>query len=176
MFTRYSDIDVPKNYSGNRFKKSSFEDTTMKTHESEMQSATNTSVSPTFNERYNHIDYQTNKFQIQNKANDVNNEIYRNVNEQDYFATSNDNNNILEEKQVSCRFNDSNKDSATGFGSIIDYLKDIKSDDLLIILIIILLASDKSTSNNDIIILLALLLTSKWVCIFYITCLNILSW
>ena len=50
MFTRYSDINIPNNYSGNRFKKTTIEDTTMKIHESELKSEIKTSVSPTYNE------------------------------------------------------------------------------------------------------------------------------
>ena len=50
MFTRYSGIDVPNNYSGNRFKKTIIEDTTMKIHENEVKSEIKTSVSPTYND------------------------------------------------------------------------------------------------------------------------------
>ena len=162
MFTRYSEIDIPKNYSGNRFKKTSFEDTTMKTHENEMQSATNTSVSPTFKERFNHNDYHANKFyQTEDNTETVSNEINQSINEQNSLIVDDKDNSFLEEKQVNYSTNNSNIDSKLGINSIFDYLKDVKSDDLLIILLIILLASDKSSSNNDVIILLALLLTSK---------------
>ena len=159
MFTRYSDIDIPKNYSGSRFKKTSFEDTTMKTHENEMQSATNTSVSPTFKERFSHSDYHANKlYQLEDNTEAISKEINPSVNKQNPLLVEES---FLEEKQVNYSTNNSNIDSKLGINSIFDYLKDVKSDDLLIILLIILLASDKSSSNNDIIILLALLLTSK---------------
>ncbi|MBQ7788337.1 MAG: hypothetical protein IJ398_01635 [Clostridia bacterium] len=47
MFTRYKGIDIPKNYSGNRFRVPI--ETEMKTHSGEIISASRTSVSPSFN-------------------------------------------------------------------------------------------------------------------------------
>ncbi len=47
MFTRYKGIDIPKNYSGNRFKMPI--ETEMKTHSGEILGASRTSVSPSFN-------------------------------------------------------------------------------------------------------------------------------
>lgn len=162
MFTRYSDIDIPKNYSGNRFRKSQYEDTTMKTHENEMQGAINTSVSPTFKDRLNHSDYPANKlYQSHHNIDIVSDDINQPVNEQNSLMSDTNDSSLSEEAHLNYSINDSKNNSQLGISSILDYIKDIKSDDLLIILLIILLASDKASSNNDIIILLALLLTSK---------------
>lgn len=52
MFTRYSDIEVPKNYSGNRFGRNRVEDTTTKKHVMQPQStASSITLSPSFEEK-----------------------------------------------------------------------------------------------------------------------------
>ena len=52
MFTRYSDIEVPKNYSGNRFGRSRIDNTTTKTHTMQPQGAASSiTLSPSFEEK-----------------------------------------------------------------------------------------------------------------------------
>ncbi len=159
MFTRYSNIEIPKNYSGNRFKKTIIEDTTMKTHENEMQGAIKSSVSPTYSEHLyqNELDNSD----ISNHSDAVDNNISKE--EDDRNIIENDINEDTENNQGDeCANCDLEKEkSKLSLAPIFDYLRDIKSDDMLLILLIIILASDRSAQNNDIIMLLALLLTSK---------------
>lgn len=57
MFTRYSDIEVPKNYSGNRFGRNRVEDTTTKKHVMQPQStASSITLSPSFEEKISPAD------------------------------------------------------------------------------------------------------------------------
>ena len=153
MFTRYSGIDVPNNYSGNRFKKTIIEDTTMKIHENEVRSEIKTSVSPTYNDwvysNNSNSTYDNTSKTIQEcKMCDIDsneNELYENI-ENEEISTN------TQSKVLS-------KEENHNLEQIKNYLKSIKTDDLILILMIIFLASDKGTANNDIIILLALLLT-----------------
>lgn len=52
MFTRYSDIEIPENYGGNRFGRAKSEDTTTKMHIMQPQStASSITLSPSFSEK-----------------------------------------------------------------------------------------------------------------------------
>lgn len=150
MFTRYSDIDIPKNYSGSRFKMSQIEDTTMKVHSSDMQGAVKSSVSPTYNEHLNQFIPQD-SYNYSQKSEEIANNVNEVMNEDNY--PENELTTFPQEDKIA----ENNRSLLPTF----DFLKNINSDDLLIILLIIVLASDKSALNNDIIIILALLLTSK---------------
>ena len=150
MFTRYSDIDIPKNYSGSRFKMSQIEDTTMKVHSSDMQGAVKSSVSPTYNEHLNQFIPQD-SYNYSQKSEEIANNVNEVMNEDNY--SENELTTFPQEDKIA----ENNRSLLPTF----DFLKNINSDDLLIILLIIVLASDKSALNNDIIIILALLLTSK---------------
>ncbi|MBQ4510444.1 MAG: hypothetical protein II984_06935 [Clostridia bacterium] len=152
MFTRYSNIEIPKNYSGNRFKKTIIEDTTMKTHENDMQGAVKSSVSPTYSEHLYQNEVDSSNISNDNDAFEFQND----VTEQELEI-----NDDIAEGQDSEIANHNTEKSKSSIVPFLDYFKDIKSDDLLLILLIIFLASDKSSHNNDIIMLLALLLTSK---------------
>lgn len=56
MFTRYSDIEVPKNYGGNRFGRNRIEDTTTKTHTMQPQGAASSiTLSPSFEEKISSV-------------------------------------------------------------------------------------------------------------------------
>ncbi len=66
MFTRYKGIDIPKNYSGNRFRAPI--ETEMKTHSGEIISASRTSVSPSFN---NGISSFQDKDEVENEGKNI---------------------------------------------------------------------------------------------------------
>lgn len=140
MFTRYSGVDVPQNYSGNRFRKKTIEDTETKVHSSTL-GATKSSISPSFEKQLNQ------QFDEESDFQDTENSI--------------ENNEYILDESNSCERNDSNTSNNNVFkelSSFSNYFKNIKNDDLLLIALIIFLASDKGASNNDIIILLSLLL------------------
>ena len=154
MYTRYSGVDVPQNYSGNRFRKKIIEDTETKVHSSITPGAVKSSVSPSFesqikndqiyqNNDENSLDYsETLDDVVEND--DFNESAYQSNNEpKDKGNDKIVNKSILNELNLS---------------PIAEYLKSIRGEDLLLIALIIFLASDKNISNNDIIILLALLL------------------
>lgn len=160
MFTRYSGVDVPQNYSGNRFRKRSIENTEMKVHTNQTQGATKSSVSPTFENQSNNNDYTEEIIEPDT------NEIVEPINEK--IPTSVDENEDITETDVELSVQENeHSDSKPAFKGLLsdlnlspftEYLKNIKNDDLLLIALIIFLASDKNVGNNDIIILLALLL------------------
>ena len=149
MFTRYSGIDIPNNYSGNRFKKTIIEDTTMKIHENEIINDIKTSVSPSYNQWL----YSNNNF-IENSTNE---------NHDDDLEISKEEKSYENDKNQTLLNNTSEKNLLNEEDNIIDqiknYLKNIKTDDLILILLIIFLASDKNSNNNDMILILAILLT-----------------
>ena len=143
MFTRYSEVNIPENYSGNRFRGITAEDTSTKVHKNEVYEASTSSVSPTFNTHINmqnshaeHNDIELKSLEIEdNRAQDDSEAM---------VSLQNDNTekrNIFQE--------------LTPFSK---YLSKINGEDLLLIALIIFLSSDKNRSNNDVIILLALLL------------------
>lgn len=156
MYTRYSGVDVPQNYSGSRFRKKIIEETEMKVHTSTAQGAVKSSVSPTFESQIkgehlpitvseNDSDYSETVEDV--AENDASGEEYTSL---QYEVTKE--NDDREQNIGRSILNDLN------LSSITEYLKSIKGEDLLLIALIIFLASDKDVSNNDIIILLALLL------------------
>ena len=153
MFTRYSGIDVPNNYSGNRFKKTIIEDTTMKIHENEVKSDIKTSVSPTYNDWL----YSNND---KSSFNDTS-EITQEYNTFDEDLNKNESYENSENEKISSNIQAKEllKEENHNLERIKNYLKSIKTDDLILILMIIFLTSDKNADNNDVIILLALLLT-----------------
>lgn len=164
MFTRYSNIEIPQNYSGNRFKKNPIEDTTMKIHESEIKNEIKTSVSPTYNdwiytknspsfsqitntspkENIN-LDIQNDNIHLEKTPNETTNKDNSQL-----FNTDFNDDSLAENKVASKKYD---------FTQILNHLKRIKNDDLLLVILIIFLASDKNIANNEVIILLALLLT-----------------
>ncbi len=151
MFTRYTGVDIPQNYSGNRFRKDLYEDTEMKVHSSSTEGAVKSSVSPSFEQRLN---YQSN---VMKKD-----ETIENATENDIFYQDEEENNKEQPHNDSEQEKNDNiqhsKSILKELSPFSEYLKNIKSDDLLLIALIIFLASEKNGSNGDVIILLALLL------------------
>lgn len=134
MFTRYSNIDIPQNYSGSRFNKQVIEDTETKIHSTPIQGATKSSVSPTF-------EYNKAIIAEEEKIDEVS------VPVEDDISSIEENAN-----------NDNKDNSLSVLSQFTDYFKRINSDDLLLIALIIFLLNDHNMNNNDIIIILSLML------------------
>ena len=141
MFTKYNGLEIPKNYSGNRFK--ALSETEMKTHKvthSEiLQGATKSSVSPKFQE----VIDQT----VNNIADVEDIEPVPEQEDEESYSPPN-----KEERALTVT------DEASPDLSLTALLDKIRKDDLLLIALIILFASDSSMSNYDTVIILALLL------------------
>lgn len=147
MFTRYSDIEIPQNYSGSRFSKQFAEDTTTKIHTSTIQGASKSSVSPSFEmsrlgEAYQAPEADDNVEYFNDEA------IFDDISDED--------NNEFTASSVNKDENHS--EISESLSQITGYLKRLKNDDLLLIGLIAFLANENSVSNNDIIIILVLLL------------------
>lgn len=164
MFTRYSGIEVPQNYSGNRFRKKSIEDTETKVHTNQAYSAVKSSVSPSFEYKYENerLSSDENDASIENEIttdNYVSEEFSDNSSEN---SNENFNEAINDEEAKETNSKEINSNSSfldnLNLSFMTDFFKNIQGEDLLLIALIIFLASDKNVSNNDIIILLALLL------------------
>ena len=141
MFTRYSGIDIPHNYSGNRFRKADSDNLDMKIHKNHTQGAIKSSISPSFEKELSNFTEQNAEAELNSNLGDA---ALVSIDEQAEIENSD-----------TVDVSDSNSSTTP---SINDFLKSISSDDLLIIALILFLATDKNVENNDIIILLALLL------------------
>lgn len=141
MFTKYNSVEIPQNYSGNRFK--NFGETEMKTHRAVstpvQQSPIKSSTSPTFQEV---ID------KTMNDAKEVESDLLDiSSKEEASYAP-----------QLSDDTPNATDDDATNEFSLARFVEKISKDDLLLIALIILFASDSSVSSYDTVIILALLL------------------
>ena len=188
MFTKYNGINLPKNYSGTKFRQPP-EDTTMKTHRPQdekfkMQGIIKTSVSPSFQSIIDNASVKNNTdYSPIEEQSDVN--FYKSESlpyGNDEELSSNDNVNsllmpddcLVEEntsKEVCSICNDSDKhnntDSLKKEFFPINLLKEngfsrliegISKDDLLLIALIALFAQEHTAGSQDAIIILALLL------------------
>lgn len=165
MFTKYTDIDLPKNYSGSRFKQS-LADTRMKTHRAQDISASapsiKTAVSPSFQDI---IDKTAKAAAVDEQPEEiyVNNDIIEEITDQEAEKSdekAEDAFNSLPIEAQPRHNEESNNDffslfKASGLGKL---LSNKSKDDFLLIALIALLASDGSGDNLDAIVLLALLL------------------
>ncbi len=169
MFTRYSGIEVPKNYSGNRFRRKSIEETDTKIHKSQPQDTVKSSISPSFEQAQSSpLDMN---IMEQAEVNYENEDFIENVPSEDEEADKGEEKSSLEDSiessdNINNTLNDeveqtSKKEALINqikSSPISDFLRFVKGDDLLLISLIVMLASEKSLNNYDIIILLALLL------------------
>ena len=142
MFTKYTNMKLPQNYSGSRFKPAT-EDTEMKTHRAKDTGTpinnVKTSVSPYFQSSF--------------------------VNEQSYsFEPQEDRDTYETDVDVPTQQEETNEDVSTSTHATLKELTrlfaGIKSDDLLLLALIILFASDSGQNSVDTIVILALLLLS----------------
>lgn len=141
MFSRYTNYNVPKNYSGNRFQSNDAYETSTKTHTYDEYGAVSSSVSPTYEERIT----ATNRL--------VDSEVYVEDEVQDITE---ENSSVLDNPSTDQVAR--TETSPSVLETLGDAFSKISSEDLLILCIIIFLSTDKSFNNNEIIILLALLL------------------
>ncbi len=152
MFSKYSSIEVPQNYSGSRFRKSTELKTETKTHPATDYSATKSSVSPTFKESTEpYIDTHNGSCELPSPSEEC---MDSNCPKGD-CANEGENDCYCEDECNSCKICDESKQH----GSLLsDLLGNIKTEDLLLICLIIFLSADGGISNNDIIVLLSLIL------------------
>lgn len=150
MFSKYSNIDIPQNYSGNRFKNANAYETTTKMHTPSDFSAVSSSVSPTYERQF---------FEDSSIESEYENEIY---DTEDACLTCDEGHSEdistseCNEIKSACEESD-NK----GLSALHDIFSKISSEDLLLISLIIFLSVDKNINNNDIIILLSILLAMQ---------------
>lgn len=147
MFTKYNGIEIPKNYSGSRFK--SLSDVEMKTHKATVSSPPmqeiKSSASPSFQEV---IDKTVSEL----KETDENIEISEPLTQiSDTPACIS-----VDEESNGASF-PQEKALHRELG-ILKLLDKVKQDDLLLIALIILFASDSSENSLDAVVILALLL------------------
>lgn len=147
MFTRYSGIEIPQNYSGNRFQRNEYVETDMKIHSSNIGGATKSSVSPSF-EAQKIADFEN---KTENLTDITKDEV--DINDNDEFEDIS-----LDTDESKCDNCDTPKGIFNELSSFSNYFKSLQSEDLILIALILFLASDGSIKNNDIIIILALLL------------------
>lgn len=154
MFSKYSSIEVPQNYSGSRFRKSQEIKTETKTHPATDYSATKSSVSPTYKDRTESCTEAQNDYCESPSPCDDCTESYSCCDCESDCIDSEDTSYSCEDENKSCERKD---DTKQGF-LLGDMLANINKEDLLLICLIIFLSADGGISNNDIIILLSLIL------------------
>lgn len=143
MYSRYSNISIPKNYGGSRFSNSNEPPT--KTHHGEIRGASRSAHSPSFASDKAPEPLEP---ELEQELEAVEEEILEHESEPEPLSVSD-----------AC---ESPKKSEEGFGfdfsSIKSLLSKFDKDSLLILGLILLLMSDNSKANDDIVALLALLL------------------
>ena len=149
MFSKYTNIEVPQNYSGSRFKKTNELHTDMKTHTPSEFSAVKSSVSPIYQEQiYAYTD--------ESEVNECYEDDCADTEPCEGDETQKNVDPVDENCENDCLRVESNKaTSRLGFDEI---FKNFNSEDLLLVCLIIFLSTNESSNNNDIIILLSLLL------------------
>ena len=142
MFTKYTNMRLPQNYSGSRFKATA-EDTEMKTHRAKEAAipinTVKTSISPFFQSSY------------------LNEQASEPEAEDETFAEYEEIPDTTEVTKETLHEAVSEPGKPT-LGDLSRLLEGLKSDDLLLLALIILLASDGGQGSMDTIAILALLL------------------
>ena len=186
MFTKYNDINLPKNYSGTKFKQN-IEDTKMKTHRAQdemliTKGVVRTSVSPSFQSALDktmqeantvsHSPSEENSLIDENTSAFSNEEAGSTVNDSSNpLIASHSSNDCCDESTESPsneeKFARKNTCDEKNTCSSINLLKDsglsrliegINKDDILLIALIILFAQEHLDNSLDAIVILALLL------------------
>ena len=166
MFSKYSGISIPKNYSGSRFSNPS--ETSMKTHSPKVNGAVKSGHSPTFAtpkpEETNGIAMGEQTFEVfsddtaeedifDNQPNEVDDEEFSPLSEKlDDVSIKEQGHDEHSEKKDSSFLN------SFDFSSIKSFFSHFDKDGLIILGIILLLISDESQKNEDMIAILTLLL------------------
>ena len=146
MFTRYKGIEIPQNYSGNRFRNEA-PITETKTHKPSVSSSAKTSISPSFESVLKHGTFQPIEEQIVEDVSD----FYENE------VISEENPPIMIEESPS-EGKDKERTLFDDFKPLVSsVLKNVSSEDLLLLSLIILLMSEGNEDSNDVILPLLLL-------------------
>lgn len=150
MFTKYTNVNVPKNYSGSRFSKPP--ETEMKTHRAQDASPSNTvktSVSPYF---HNTQEYLSSTDKAIETDSIVNFAIHSDddITNIDTASPESIQEEVYEDESTSVV-----PSSITELSKI---LKNIKGDDILLLALILIFATDNGEGNPDILLILSLLL------------------
>ena len=146
MFTKYNNINVPKNYGGSRFQPST-NDTEMKTHRAEeIHQSVNkikTSVSPYF---------QSTQNSDKNPSFSDDENDFLELNDTETEETINTPVTKIEKSEKVSPLNFS------GFKELTKLFKGVNNDDLLLLALILLFATDKGENSLDTLFILAFLL------------------
>ena len=151
MFTKYNNVNIPQNYSGNRFRQSP-EDTEMKTHRatantSALVGSTKTSVSPYFQAQLN----DDNIIPIEYSSDDTNEEANDVEQEENIEIIDTPTNKVP-------NFNSAPPMQSMEENKLYQLFKNVKNDDLLLLALILLLAKDNTENGSDALAILAFLL------------------
>ena len=146
MFTRYKGIEIPQNYSGNRFRNEA-PVTETKTHKPSVSSSTKTSISPSFESVLRHGTIQVPVEQIVEDVSD----FYENEMVAEEVAPTMIEEAPLEEKNKEGTLFDDFKPIVSSI------IKNVNSEDLLLLSLIVLLMSEGNEDSNDVILPLLLL-------------------
>ncbi|MBO5338871.1 MAG: hypothetical protein J6A96_04140 [Clostridia bacterium] len=172
MFTRYKGINIPENYSGNRFKAPL--ETETKLHKpTPTYTGTKTSLSPTFEEVIRQKNNELSMPFVDEDEQDLDVTEDSITDIEDNEAESDEYNNVKEDFSINKPDNTYNENTTSRkatsgngllceLGSLIGKLTgSLKGEDLLILAIIVLLLSENNNDDNTIILpLLCLLLYS----------------
>lgn len=150
MFTRYKGIEIPQNYSGNRFK-SEAPITETKMHKPSMSYGTKTSISPTFESALRQDTSNELEAELENEFVDPVSNFSQNEIDYDENFSSPIEAPFVEEKVVKSSVLDDFKPL------ISNIIKNVNSEDLLLLSLVILLMSDGNEDSSEIIIPLLLL-------------------
>ena len=153
MFTKYTSVKLPENYSGSRFKSTTI-DTEMKTHRpKEVQNTTSsvkTSVSPSFKNTL--VKDQVTEYESENEGVVLENDTPSKIAAEE----------ISDEHKESPTIQESNTDyvaqSPFNMSELTRIFERFKADDILLLVLILILSKDGGEESPDALILLALLL------------------
>ncbi len=149
MFSRYSKINIPQNYSGNRFKAP---ETDTKIHSPVPQYTVKNAHSPSFISTFEEKDQPFEEAYEDEKVS---------VQVEDMYEESTYEREEIIDTPVCVDQKSDNESKGFDLSYFKNILSNISSEELLILGIILLIASDKESSNNSIIWMLALLLLGK---------------
>ena len=147
MFTKYNGVEIPRNYSGNRFSPT-FE-TEMKTHRATANTVQQGTVKSSFSPSFQEVIDKTMNETVEMPVTDDEIQVTENTTAE---ITDAQNEEIV---QASHSYT---KEAQKSDFNLMGLLEKISKDDLLLIALIIVLASDSAEGGTDVILCLALLL------------------
>ncbi len=173
MFTRYKGIEIPQNYSGNRFKSEVPPPITeTKTHKPTSYSPTKTSISPLFENALKTAD-AVSDFKKESYETDEEFNIISNDDLNAYAENNEENLDAIEEiekvNSIDCANESFDKEKRAithQKGNLLDEFKpligkiigNVNSEDLLLLSLVVLLMGESNASSNELILPLLFLL------------------